>query len=64
MGPEVKHRLFRVAGRARNPKKLPPGGLGASEQGVREAHLGAAGRFRWRDRFGVVVGEGVVEPRI
>ena len=33
---------------------------------MREAHSGAAGRFRWRrhDRFGVVVGEGVVEPRI
>jgi hypothetical protein len=24
------------------------GGLGAAEQGVREAHSGAAGRFRWR----------------
>ena len=48
VGPEVKHGLFRVAGRARNSKKLPPGGLGAAEQGVREAHSGAAGRFRWR----------------
>ena len=31
VGPEVKHGLFRVAGRARNP---PAGGLGAAEQGV------------------------------
>jgi hypothetical protein len=24
VSPEVKHRLFRVAGRVGNPKKLPP----------------------------------------
>ena len=35
VGPEVKH-------------GLPPEGWGPAEQGVREAHLGAAGRFRWR----------------
>ena len=53
--------------RSRKSNTAAAGGLGAAEQGVREAHLGAAGRFRWRerhDRFGVVVGEGVVEPRI
>jgi hypothetical protein len=45
--PEVKLGLFRVAGRAHNPKKLPPE-LGAAQQGMRKAHSGAAGRFRWR----------------
>ena len=29
VGPEVKHGLFRVAGRAYNPKKLPPERRGA-----------------------------------
>ena len=36
--------LFRVTGRARTPA----GGLGDAEQGVREAHSGAAGRFNRR----------------
>jgi hypothetical protein len=52
VGPEVKHGAR---------------GLGAAEQGVREAHSGAAGRFRWRRTPRPVrcrVGEGVVEPRI
>ena len=60
-------RAFRVAGRARTPKKAAAGGLGAAEQGVREAHSAlpdvSAGGER-HDRFGVVVGEGVVEPRM
>ena len=51
--PEVKHSCRRRAG--------------AAEQGMREAHSGAAGRSaggEGHDRFGVVVGKGVVEPRI
>ena len=48
VGPEVKHGLFRVAGRARNPKKASAGGPGTAEQGVREAHSDAAGRLRRR----------------
>ena len=64
-GPEVEHGLFRIAERARNPKAAA-GGLGGAEQGVREAHSGAAGRSgggERHERFGVVVGEGGVEPR-
>jgi len=30
------------------PEKAAVEGLGAAEQGVREAHSGAAGHFRWR----------------
>jgi hypothetical protein len=33
VGPEVKHGLFRVAGRARNPKKLPSEGWGPLNKG-------------------------------
>jgi hypothetical protein len=33
VGPEVKHGRFRVAGRARNPKKLPPEGWGPLNKG-------------------------------
>jgi hypothetical protein len=33
VGPEVKHGLFRVAGRARNPKRLPPEGWGPLNNG-------------------------------
>jgi hypothetical protein len=33
VGPEVKHGLFRVAVRARNPKKLPPEGWGPLNKG-------------------------------
>jgi hypothetical protein len=33
VGPEVKHGLFPVARRARNPKKLPPEGWGPLNKG-------------------------------
>ena len=62
MGPKSNTRAFSVAGRARNP---PAGGWGPLNKGVREAHSGAAalaGGER-HDRFGVAVGQGVVEPR-
>jgi hypothetical protein len=45
VGPEVKHGLFRVAGRVRNPKKLPPEGLGAAEQGGARGALGRCRTF-------------------
>jgi hypothetical protein len=67
VGPEVKDGLFRVAGRARNPKKLPLEGWGPLNKGcerrTRTLPDVSAGGER-HDRFGVVVGEGVVEPRI
>ena len=46
VGPEVKHGLFRVAGRARNPKKLPPEGWGPLNKGVREGALGRCRTFQ------------------
>jgi hypothetical protein len=67
VGPEVKHGLFRVAGRARNPKKLPPEGWGPLNKGCERRTRAlpdvSAGGER-HDRFGVVVGEEVLEPRI
>ena len=43
VGPEVKHGLFRVARRARNPKKLPPEGWGPLNKWVFAfSHLSAA----------------------
>ena len=33
VGPEVKHGFFGLRGGPRNPKKLPPEGWGAAEQG-------------------------------
>jgi hypothetical protein len=56
VGPESEAESVRFHGR--RVTKVGPEvkscrrGLGAAEQGVQEAHLGAAGRFRWRRRQG------------
>ena len=66
-GPEVKHGPFRVAGRVHNSKKLPPEGWGPLNKGCERrtwALPDVSGGGERHDRFGVVVGEGVVEPRI
>ena len=60
VGPEVKHGRFRVAGRARNPKKLPPEGWGSLNKGCERrtrALPDVSGGGERHDRFGVVVGE-------
>jgi hypothetical protein len=46
VGPEVKHGLFRVAGRARNPKKLPPDGWGPLNKGGARGALGRCRTFQ------------------
>ena len=63
VGPKSNTRAFSVAGRARNP---PAGGWGPLNKGCERRTRAlpdvSAGGER-HDRFGVVVGPGVVEPR-
>ncbi len=64
VGPKVKHGLLRVAGRART---RPPEGWGPLNKGCERrtwALPDVSGGGERHNRFGVVVGEGVVEPRI
>ncbi len=67
VGPEVKQGFFGLRGAPRNPKKLPPEGWGRLNKGCERrtrALPDVSGGGERHDRFGVVVGEGVVEPRI